>query len=706
MEMTLDRGRSKRGQFIILAAVLILIVMVSAVIFLYSNLPSQTVLVKDVANATGSVINSINTVYASGASMYSTILNVTGNYSYARLQSNLVMASGFSKLSTLYSSYGLSMSKPSVSFRAVWYSPYSYTLSQGGLVFNLSNYGVYGVNVSSIQELAVQVVCTTTCVSNGDATLRVYDQGNSPDSSLAEDMFYFLVYSQIQNVWVKASPVSFENFQNGTYVLGVPGSSPSGFLVGVRDSRGILVIASSFTKVQFSFSWTQAQALAGTRWPNLAFVPLTLQILTNGTVQLLGQGVQVSSGSPQPIPPVPVKDIRVNDTFTSGKNVEVPFQVEDWTFGYTQPLGLTGQYTLFSDFQMIVTDINTTVNAVTVYWNGTDTAVQSKLSIPPSAYFTNSASCGSNCMESINNGLVTFQFLDNGGFCTTEPPDTLELVTSYNGQVLGSVMFESANGLNMETDCNFGFVIVPGVVREIAFGGFVIGEFGDGTSAYNMLPTIVFLIPAKAPYVTAASLTRFGTDKSSQYQRSISSYYLMTLNPPQLSPSASEFIQAGTTPTSTTYQSGAGFYCAYNYGISTSSCLPSKKNPSTYYYLWSSVCTPSKTSKDPCNPSLPNVGILNTAGQLFSLYSLALGVDSGTYPYTGFVIWNNGSVTVAPYISNGNSLSFSSSFYYSWTGFLWFWPGTQKVGTTSYQLDPYTVSPIFESPPTVAITVS
>jgi len=703
-----SHSNARRGQFIILAAVLILIVMVSAVIFLYSNLPSQTILVKDVANATGSVINSINTVYASGASMYSTILNVTGNYTYATLQSNSVMASGFSKLATLYSSYGLSMSKPSVSFKAVWYSPYSYTLSQGALVFNLSSYDVYGVNVSSTQELAVQVVCTTVCVNNGQATLRVYDQGNNPDSGLAEDMFYFLVYSPAQNDWVKTLPLSFENFQNGTYVLGLPGSSSGGFLVGVRDSRGILVIASSFTKVQFSFSWTGAQSLAGNEWSNLAYLPLTLQILTNGTVQLLGQAAQVSSGSVQPIPPVPVKDIRVNETFVSGKDTQVPFQVEDWTFGYTQPLGLTGEYTLFSNFQMIVTDINTTVDAVTVYWNGTDTTAQSKFSIPPSGYFTNSAQCGLNCMESISNGLVTFDFIDNGGFCTLKHPDTLELVTSYNNRKLGNVTFESANGYNMETDCNFGFVIIPGVVREIAYGGFVIGEFSESTTAYNMLPSIVFLIPAKAPYVTAISLTKFGRDASQSYQRSISSYYLMTLNPqvgPQVGSSA--FIQNGTKPTSSSYQSVPGFYCVYGSGPNSSSCIPSGSNV-THYYLWSAVClaTKSQPNRDPCNPSSANVGILNTAEELLSLYSLGLGVDGGNLPYTGFVIWPNNSITVAPYMPNEYALAFSSSFYYSWTGFLWFWPGTQTVGQVSYNLDPYIVSAIFESPPSVGVTIS
>ncbi|MEM0121306.1 MAG: hypothetical protein QW688_07715 [Thermoprotei archaeon] len=124
-------SRKRSGQFIIVAAVLMLIVMLGVVIFLYSNIPTQSVYVKDVESATNSVISSINTVYSSGASMYSTILNVTGNYTYARLQAKSVMLSGLNKLSVLYSSYGISITNPKITLKyRVVFAPKLYIRSR------------------------------------------------------------------------------------------------------------------------------------------------------------------------------------------------------------------------------------------------------------------------------------------------------------------------------------------------------------------------------------------------------------------------------------------------------------------------------------------------------------------------------------------------------------------------------------------------
>jgi len=701
----MPRAKKKSGQFIIIAAVLILIIMLSAVIFLYSNLPSQTLVVKDVAVATNSILNSINSVYSAGASMYSTILNVTGNYTYAALQARSVMLSGLGKLVTLYASYGLSLSTPSISFKAVWYSPYSYTLSQGGLVFNLSNYGVYGVNVSVTQELAVQVVCQTSCInSKGLATLRVYREFGKPDTDLQSNMFYFLVFNQTLSEWVKASPTSFTNYGNGTYALGVPSTSGSrGFLVGLRDSRGILVIASSFTKIVYNLNWGLTQTQAG----NLAFVPWTLQILTNGDVQLLGQSVL--SGSGQPVPPVPVKDIRVNVTVGS-KSAQVPFQVEDWTFNYTQPLGLTGNYTLFSNFQMIVTNINTSVNSVTVYWNGTDTARPSKYSVPANFnYFVNTNNCGNYCIVQVSNGLLAFQFVDNGGFCAATKPDTLSInVFNQHGNQLGSINFEVVNSQNMETDCNFGFVVLPGAVREIAIGGFVYGEFlcqngqtsdcDQPITAYNMFPTMVFLIPAKAPYITTFAITRFGS-VSTGYNRQITGYTLETLS----GFVGSVYVQTTTNLNQNQWSSTLGAYCVYTQGQNYCS------TQGTYtYHLWSAICSSvnnPKQGSDPCNAQKPNSGILMANSLLSSLYNLVL-TEQPSSPYAGITL-SSRSISVSPFIElNSAVLSFNSAYTLTWTGFLWFWPGTQTVGSTQYNLDPYIVSTIFSSPPTVSVSVA
>jgi hypothetical protein len=99
-----------------------------------------------------------------------------------------------------------------------------------------------------------------------------------------------------------------------------------------------------------------------------------VEFLQNGTMRWLGKNLQLETQG-QPIPPVPVKAIHVNQTI-NGVNQEVPFQVEDWASEYSIPLGLTNNATVFSNRQMIVYLINVNVSKVTVWWNGSDMATQ------------------------------------------------------------------------------------------------------------------------------------------------------------------------------------------------------------------------------------------------------------------------------------------------------------------------------------------
>ena len=68
----------------------------------------------------------------------------------------------------------------------------------------------------------------------------------------------------------------------------------------------------------------------------------------------------------------------MNETI-DGVNQQVPFQIEDWASSYTIPLGLTNNATVFGNMQMIVFLVNTHVSDFTVWWNGSDQAIQTPL---------------------------------------------------------------------------------------------------------------------------------------------------------------------------------------------------------------------------------------------------------------------------------------------------------------------------------------
>ncbi len=126
----------------------------------------------------------------------------------------------------------------------------------------------------------------------------------------------------------------------------------------------------------------------------------------------LGQNLQITTQT-IPIPPVPVKAIHINETI-SGVNQQVPFQIEDWASSYTVPLGLTNNATVFGNMQMIVFLVNTHVSYFTVWWNGSDQAIQTPLAFVSPSFKSDNP--GNNFLS---NGQLSLQFGGSSAFTVT-----------------------------------------------------------------------------------------------------------------------------------------------------------------------------------------------------------------------------------------------------------------------------------------------
>jgi hypothetical protein len=123
--------------------------------------------------------------------------------------------------------------------------------------------------------------------------------------------------------------------------------------------------------------------------------PIVVELLQNGTIRWLGQNLTTQA---KPIPPIPVKAIRVNQTI-NGVNCEVPFQIEDWASDYSIPLGLANNASVFNNRNMLVFLVNPNVSKVTIWWNGSDRAKQTPLAYT-NKYFTTSSTTNSRTIKS------------------------------------------------------------------------------------------------------------------------------------------------------------------------------------------------------------------------------------------------------------------------------------------------------------------
>ncbi len=188
--------------------------------------------------------------------------------------------------------------------------------------------------------------------------------------------------------------------------------------------------------------------------PNIDFLQslqestFTVEMLQNGTMNWLGENLRLTSQA-LPIPPISAKAIHVNQT-VNGVEQEVPFQIEDWGSGYTIPLGLTNNATVFGNRQMIVFLASNRVTEYKVWWNGSDEAAQTPLAYT-NRYFNDNPSS-----RTLSNGNLSLQF---GSFSVTS--------TVVGKTTSSTANFMRINNENSVYGAGEAYVIHHGVVRDI-----------------------------------------------------------------------------------------------------------------------------------------------------------------------------------------------------------------------------------------------
>jgi hypothetical protein len=206
----------------------------------------------------------------------------------------------------------------------------------------------------------------------------------------------------------------------------------------------------------------------------------TLEMLQNGTMRWLGQNMTTTTHT-IPIPPLPVKAIHVNQTI-NGVNRQVPFQIEDWASNYQIPLGLTSNTTVFSNRQMIVFNLNSSISDFTVWWDGSDSATQTSMAYRNNYFIDNVAG-------TLNNGMMQLQFSSNG--CT---------LPSKVGSTTTTANLMRLNGNNDGTASELSYIIQNGTIRDIVLGE---AEYSSGVpTSPNTYTNIVVTLPAGATYYT------------------------------------------------------------------------------------------------------------------------------------------------------------------------------------------------------------
>lgn len=480
----MKRLLNKRGQFTIIASLLVSIVLVTAIVTTYSairNNPTQAR--PQILGSIDEMSLAIDRILEFTVGYYGSILQVTGNTTYAKNLASEYLQSSMENLVYAHPqwspSFTIDYSRVSVS----WFNRTSSSEGMLNVTYSLNGLGIRDVHYAASVGLKVTVNPSST----NHVLVNVTRDKDDPCPTLTSDNLFLYNYSYAESTWelgntglVVNSVVSTDS--SSVYDITLPdGIDPSSYMLQAIDNRGIMVAASTFSQYMYTFNWDQAL------YSTLTEDTLTVEVLQNGTLRWLGQNIQLTT-SGKPIPPISAKALHVNQT-ANGVNREVPFQVEDWGSNYRVPAGLTSNASVFTNRQMIVFLANHHVSNVTIWWDGRDIANQTSYA------FTNRYFVGDNPSSGVlTNGILTLNIANFD-------------ITSVVGSATSTATFMRINGRTPTYGANLAYIIHHGIVRDVIHQE---AEWSDGINGCpNVYSQIVITLPANASYYTYALRTIF-----------------------------------------------------------------------------------------------------------------------------------------------------------------------------------------------------
>lgn len=291
---------NKKGQFSIIAALLVAVILIATVIITYSIIRNSPI--QEQAQILSSIDETnlaLKQILGFTIGYYGSVLKVTGNTTYAKLLATNYLHSGLKNIANMHPDWGASFNVKNTELRAYWYTNTSYSMGNLTVKYDLTGLGVHNVTYDTSCGLNVNVM---SAPSGGKVKLEVIKDNEEKHIALGKQNFKFYRYLYASSTWELVSPTSEPAiYENGTYIIDVPPLvDASSFLVEVEDSRGMIVVASSFNQYTCTFTWSSASTSTQNYIDNLSNVDSSedvgthsnfpAQQLLDGTFDTLTEG--------------------------------------------------------------------------------------------------------------------------------------------------------------------------------------------------------------------------------------------------------------------------------------------------------------------------------------------------------------------------------------------------------------------------------
>lgn len=264
---------NRKGQFSIIAALLVAIILIATVVVTYSTIRNSPIQDQpQVLSAIDETNLALKQILGFTTGYYGSVLQVTGNSTYAKMLATNYLHSGLVNIASMHPEWGTSFDVTETDMYAYWFANTSYSTGNLAVNYSLTGMGIYGITYATSSKLTVQVKDTT---ADNQTQLIVIKDESEPLVNLGKHSFKFYRYIGSDLQWELISPSTEPiAYANGTYLIDIPsGVDPYSYFVQVEDPRGIVVVASSFSSYVYTLSWNQRSqakyAVAGSTSPIL-----------------------------------------------------------------------------------------------------------------------------------------------------------------------------------------------------------------------------------------------------------------------------------------------------------------------------------------------------------------------------------------------------------------------------------------------------
>jgi hypothetical protein len=260
---------NRKGQFSIIAALLVAIILVASAMATYSAIHYNTAQEQpQILSAVDETNLALKEILGFTVGYYGSVLKVTGNMTYAHQLASNYLNSGLNNMGEIRPEWGASFTVTGLDLKAKWFSNQSFSQGNVSVTYNLNGLGISGISYNTSIRLDVAISAIN---SSSQAQLKITKDDGEPLVNLGRSNLMFYRYLYGNSTWDLTEATNITSYADGTYVMNLPSGVLGGsYGIQVQDNRGLMVVASSFSQFCTSLNWNSSAVSQGIDYVDVA----------------------------------------------------------------------------------------------------------------------------------------------------------------------------------------------------------------------------------------------------------------------------------------------------------------------------------------------------------------------------------------------------------------------------------------------------